>query len=73
MFSWEEYGLKLHVSRMSTASFKVRVVNPRTFELPEGTELLSPFYWVTSEGDTELVGILYVKSKLILIIQYRDK
>ena len=23
-----------------------------TFELPEGTELLSPFYWVTSEGDT---------------------
>ena len=52
MFSWEEYGLKLHVSRMSTASFKVRVVNPRTFELPEGTELLSPFYWVTSEGDT---------------------
>ena len=52
MFSWEEYGLKLHVSRRSTANFKVRVVNPRTFELPEGTELLSPFYWVTSEGDT---------------------
>ena len=52
MFSWEEYGLKLHVSERSTASFKVRVVNPRTFELPEGTELLSPFYWVTSEGDT---------------------
>ena len=52
MFSWKEYGLKLHVSERSTASFKVRVVNPRTFELPEGTELLSPFYWVTSEGDT---------------------
>ena len=27
-------------------------MNPRTFKLPEGTELLSPFYWVTSEGDT---------------------
>ena len=52
MYSWEEYGLKLHVSRKSTASFKVRVVNPITFELPEGTELLSPFYWVTSDGDT---------------------
>ena len=52
MFSWEEYGLQLHVSERSTASFKVRVVNPRTFEIPEGTELLSPFYWVTSEGDT---------------------
>ena len=52
LFSWEEYGLKLHVSQRSTASFKVRVVNPRTFQLPEGTELLSPFYWVTSEGDT---------------------
>ena len=52
MYSWEEYGIKLHVSRKSTASFKVRVVNPKTFELPEGTELLSPFYWVTSEGDT---------------------
>ena len=52
MFSWKEYGLKLHVSERSTASFKVRVVNPRTFELPEGTELFSPFYWVTSEGDT---------------------
>ena len=52
MFSWEEYGLKLHVSERSTASFKVRVVSPRTQQLPEGTELLSPFYWVTSEGDT---------------------
>ena len=52
MYSWEEYGFKLHVSRKSTASFKVRVVNLKTYELPEGTELLSPFYWVTSDGDT---------------------
>ena len=52
LFSWEEYGFKLHVPRKSTANFKVRVVKLKTYELPEGTELLSPFYWVTSEGDT---------------------
>ena len=52
LFSWEEYGFKLHVPRKSTANFKVRVVELNMYELPEGTELLSPFYWVTSEGDT---------------------
>ena len=52
LFSWEEYGFKLHVPRKSTANFKVRVVKLNMYELPEGTELLSPFYWVTSEGDT---------------------
>ena len=52
LFSWEEYGFKLHAPRKSTANFKVRVVKLKKYELPEGTELLSPFYWVTSEGDT---------------------
>ena len=49
--SWEEYGLKLHVPEGSTASFTARVVHSKLFELPEGTKLVSNyFYWVTSEG-----------------------
>ena len=55
---WEGYGLKLHVPEGSTTDFTARVVHSKWFELPEGTELVSPFYWVTSKGElTEPVGV----------------
>ena len=49
---WKGYGLKLHVTKGSTASFIARVVHSTKFILPEETELVSPIYWVTSIGDT---------------------
>ena len=49
---WKGYGLKLHVTKGSTASFKARIVHSTKFILPEETELVSPIYWVTSIGDT---------------------
>lgn len=49
---WKGYGLKLHVSKGSTASFIARVVHSTKFVLPEETELVSPIYWVTSIGET---------------------
>ena len=56
--SWKGYGLKLHVPEGSTADFTARVVHSKSFELPEGTELVSPFYCVTSKGElTGTVGV----------------
>ena len=55
---WEDYGLNLHVPEGSSANFRVRVVHSKTFVLPKETELVSPFYWVTSEGElTGSVGV----------------
>lgn len=56
--TWAGYGLKLHVPEGSTADFRARVVRSTKFVLPEETELVSPFYWVTSRGKlTGLVGV----------------
>ena len=49
---WEGCGLKLHVKEGSTARFKARVVYSTKFLLPEGTQLVSPIFWVTSVGET---------------------
>ena len=54
VYSWDEYGLKLHVPEGSTASFRARVVHSMKFVFPEDTELASPFYWV--DGIGELAG-----------------
>ena len=56
--SWEGYGLKLHVPEGSTADFRARIVRSTNFILPEETELVSQFYWVTSKGKlTGPVGV----------------
>ena len=50
--SWKDFGLKLYVPEGSTAEFRVRLVHSTKFVLPEGTESMSPVYWITSKGET---------------------
>ena len=58
VYNWEGYGLKLHVPAGSSASFRAQIVDSVKFELPEGTEPVSPFYCVTSKGElTGPVGV----------------
>ena len=58
VYTWEGYGLKLHVPAGSSASFRAQIVYSTKFELPEGTKSVSPFYWVTSKGElTGRVGV----------------
>ena len=58
VYNWEGYGLKLHVPAGSSASFKAETIYSTVFELPEGTEPVSPFYCVSSKGElTGPVGV----------------
>ena len=50
-YQWEGHGLRLQLPEETTASFSIRAVCSSRFELPEGTELVSPVYWVTCEGE----------------------
>ena len=57
-YQWEGYGLWLQLPERTTASFIIRAVWSSKFELPEGTELVSPVYWVSYKGEVGgLVGI----------------
>ena len=50
-YQWEGYGLWLQLPEGATASFTIRAVWSSRFELPEGTELVSPVYWVSYKGE----------------------
>ena len=50
-YQWEGYGLQLQLPKGATASVSMRVVWSSNFELPEGTELVSPVYWVSTLGE----------------------
>ena len=68
--SWEGYGLKLHVPEGSTADFRARIVRSTKFILPEETELVSQFYWVTSKG--KLTGPVGVEIQHCAQIEEKD-
>ena len=58
VYTWDDYGLRLHVPEGSTADFRARIVHSTKFVLPKGTELVSPFYWISSKGKaTGPVGV----------------
>lgn len=58
IYTWGGYGLRLHVPAGSSASFTARVIHSENLELPEGTESVSPMFWVSSEGEvTGPVGV----------------
>lgn len=50
-YRWEGNGLNLHVPEGTSASFSIKAVWSSDFELPEGTELVSPVYLVSCEGE----------------------
>jgi len=50
-YQWEGHGLRLQLPEGATASFTIRAVWSSKFELPKGTELVSPVYWVSCEGE----------------------
>ena len=53
-FQWEGYGLRLHVSKdslpagMGECIINIRVSLSGQFQLPEGTGLLSPVFWISA-------------------------
>ena len=53
-FQWEGYGLKLHVSKDSLSPGKaecrinIKVSLSGQFQLPEGSDLLSPVFWISA-------------------------
>ena len=57
-YEWEGHGLKLKLPEGATANFSIRAVWSSKFELPKGTELVSPVYWVSCEEEVGgLVGV----------------
>ena len=63
-FHWEGYGLRLQIPEnalpegISEYSINIKVSLAGQFELPEGYELVSAVYWVTTPGKfTKPVGI----------------
>ena len=49
-YEWEDFGLRLHLPVRANASFSIKAVWSSRFELPKGTELVSPVYWVSHKG-----------------------
>ena len=53
-FHWEGYGLRLHVPKdslpagMGECRINIRVSLSGQFQLPEGTDLLSPVFWISA-------------------------
>ena len=52
-YRWEGYGLNLYVPEGTTASFSIKAVWSNSFELPDGTELVSPVFLVSCERKVE--------------------
>lgn len=50
IYHWKGYGLTLQFPEETKASLRLKVVSSCNFELPEGTELVSPVYSVSCEG-----------------------
>ena len=48
VFQWKDHGLKLHLPARSTANFTLRAVWSNKFVLPDGVQLVSAVYWVSS-------------------------
>ena len=51
IYQWEGHGLRLQLPEGSACSFGIKAVQSSRFELPKGTELVSPVYLVSSEGE----------------------
>ena len=49
-YQWEGHGLRLQLPEGTTARFHIKAVWSSKLELPVGTELVSPVYWVLCEG-----------------------
>ena len=49
-WKWEDFGIRLNLSFRAIANFSIKVVWSSRFELPKGTELVSPVYWVSHKG-----------------------
>ena len=53
-FQWKGYGLRLHVSKdslpagMGECRINIRVSLSGQFQLPEGSDLLSPVFWISA-------------------------
>ena len=53
-FQWKGYGLRLHVSKDSLpagtaeCTINIRVSLSGQFQLPEGSDLLSPVFWISA-------------------------
>ena len=57
-FQWEGYGFRIQLPEVVSTSFTIKAVWSDKFELPEGTELVSPVYWVSCEKKVgRLVGV----------------
>ena len=50
-YEWKNHGLRIRLPEQATASFHIKAVWSSRFELLEGTELVSPVYWVSYEGE----------------------
>ena len=54
LFQWKGYGLRLHVPKdslppgMGECRINIRVSLSGQFQLPEGSDLLSPMFWISA-------------------------
>ena len=51
IYEWKGEGLKLELPADSAATVNLKIVSSAHFQLPKGSSLLSPVYWVECEGE----------------------